>query len=307
MNLVSAPGEPERNYNWRMNMDKKTWLRTIRDLAVITAASLIYAAGISLFLDPNNLAPGGMTGIAVILNRLSGIETGTLYFLLNVPVVLIGTWVFGWRFIVKTAYAVVMSSFFTNLLSGYSALTDDPLLAALAGGVMIACGIGMVFRTGATTGGMDIIIKIIRKKYKYLKTGFLFMCADMAIVAVSGFIFKDLNIALYALMAVLISGRTLDYILYGGDEARMIYIITEFPDEVGRKLLKDLEVGITCLHGRGGWTKKEKEIIFCVVRKQLSPRVEEIVKDTDPSAFMIITSANEIYGEGYKDFFAETL
>ena len=288
-------------------MEKKTWLRTIRDLLVITGASLVYAAGISLFLDPNNLAPGGVTGIAVILNRLSGIETGTLYFLLNVPIVLIGTWVFGWRFIIKTAYAVVMSSVFTNLLSGDNALTDDPLLAALAGGVMIACGIGMVFRTGATTGGMDIIIKIIRKKYRHLKTGFLFQCADMTIVAVSGFIFKDLNIALYALMAVLISGRTLDYILYGGDEARMIYIITEFPEEIGKKLLKDLEVGITWLHGRGGWTKKEKEIIFCVVRKQLSPRVEEIAKDTDPSAFMIITSANEIYGEGYKDFFADTL
>lgn len=286
---------------------KKTWLRTIRDMLIIAFAAFIYAAGISLFLDPNNLAPGGVTGISVILNRLSGIETGTLYFLLNVPIVLLGIWKFGWRFIIKTAYAIALTSFFTNLLSGQKALTEDPLLAALAGGVLIACGIGLVFKTGATTGGMDIIIKIIRQKYKYLKTGFLFQCTDMSIVAVSGFIFRDLNIALYALIAVLISGRALDYILYGQDEARMVYIITGKPLEVGRKILESLEVGITYLHGKGGWTGQEKQVIFCVVRKQLAPRVEEIVKEEDPAAFMIITSASEIYGEGYKDLFAETL
>jgi len=286
---------------------KKTWLRTTRDMIIIAFAAFIYAAGISLFLDPNNLAPGGVTGISVILNRLSGVETGTLYFLLNVPIVLLGIWKFGWRFIIKTAYAIALTSFFTNLLSGQKALTEDPLLAALAGGVLIACGIGLVFKTGATTGGMDIIIKIIRQKYKYLKTGFLFQCTDMSIVAVSGFIFRDLNIALYALIAVLISGRALDYILYGQDEARMVYIITGKPVEVGRKILESLEVGITYLHGKGGWTGQEKQVIFCVVRKQLSPRVEEIVKEEDPAAFMIITSASEIYGEGYKDLFAETL
>lgn len=286
---------------------KKTWLRTIRDLILIAAASAVYAVGISLFLDPNNLAPGGVTGISVILNRLSGIETGTLYFLLNVPIVLLGIWKFGVRFIVKTAYAIVLTSFFTNLFSGYGALTEDPLLAALAGGVLIAVGIGLVFKAGATTGGMDIIIKIIRQKYKHLKTGFLFQCTDMVIVAISGFLFRDLNIALYALIAVMISGKALDYVLYGGDEAKMVYIITGKPREVGRKILEGLDVGITYLHGRGGWTGQEKQVIFCVVRRQLGPRIEEIVKEEDPSAFMIITSASEIYGEGYKDLFAETL
>lgn len=286
---------------------KKKWLRIIRDLILIATASAVYAVGISLFLDPNNLAPGGVTGIAVILNRLCGIETGTLYFLLNVPIILLGIWKFGWKFIMKTAYAIILTSSFTNLLSGSDALTDDPLLAALAGGVLIAVGIGLVFKAGATTGGMDIIIKIIRQKYKHLKTGFLFQCTDMIIVAASGFVFRDLNIALYALIAVLITGKALDYVLYGGDEAKMVYIITGKPQEVGRKLLEGLDVGITYLHGKGGWTGQEKQVIFCVVRKQLGPQVEDVVKEEDPGAFMIITSANEIYGEGYKDLFAETL
>lgn len=286
---------------------KKNGIRILWDLIRIAAAALIYGAGISLFLDPNNLAPGGVTGIAVILNRLCGIETGTLYLLLNVPIVLLGIWKFGWRFIIKTAYAILMTSTFTNYLSRYGAMTSDPLLAALSGGVLIACGVGIIFKSGATTGGMDIIIKIIRQKYRHLKTGFLFQCTDIVIVAISGFVFRDLNIALYALIAVLITGRALDYVLYGNDEAKLFYIITAKPQETGRELLEHLGVGITYLQGKGGWTGSEKQVIFCVVRKQLGPRVEEIVKKEDPAAFMIITRASEIYGEGYKDFFAETL
>ena len=286
---------------------KKTGIRMTRDLVMIFVASWIYAAGISLFLDPNNLAPGGVTGIAVILNRLSGIETGTLYFLLNIPIVLLGIWKFGWRFIMKTAYAIFLTSVFTNLLSGRGAMTEDPLLAALAGGLLIACGIGIIFKAGATTGGMDIIIKIIRQKHRHLKTGFLFQCTDIIIVGISGLLFRDLNIALYALIAVFITGRALDFVLYGNDEAMLFYIITGKPQETGKELLEHLGVGITYLQGKGGWTGKEIQVIFCVVRKQLGPQVEEIVKAGDPSAFMIITRASEIYGEGYKDFFAETL
>lgn len=286
---------------------KKTWGRIVRDLIIIAFSSVIYAAGISLFLDPNNLAPGGMTGISVILNRLSGVETGTWYLILNVPIVLLGMWKFGLKFMARTAYAIVLTSISTNLLAGYGAMTEDPLLAALAGGVLIASGMGLIFKTGATTGGMDIIVKLIRQKHRHLKTGFLFQCMDMTIVAVSGFLFRDLNIALYALIAVLVTGRTLNYVLYGGDEARMIYVVTSKPEEVGQKLLDEIGVGVTYLRGRGGWSREEKEVIFCVVRRQLAPRVEETVKNEDSAAFMIITSANEIYGEGYKDFFADTM
>ena len=240
--------------------------------------------------------------IGTFLKKLGLFLVGEFFWVLTIAMI-----IYGWRFIVKTAYAIVLTSTFTNLLSGREALTDDPLLAALAGGVLIASGIGMVFKTGATTGGMDIIIKIIRQKYRHLKTGYLFQCIDITIVAISGLLFRNLNIALYALIAVLISGRALDYVLYGKDEAKMFYIITGKPKEVGEKLLKQLNIGMTYLQGKGGWTGKEKQVIFCVVHKPLGPRVEEIVKEEDPGAFLIITNASEIYGEGYKDIFAETL
>lgn len=279
----------------------------IKNLIQIVVASFIYAAGISLFLDPNELAPGGITGIAVILNRLVNVETGTLYFLLNVPIVLYGIWKFGIRFIARTAYVITLTSIFTNLLTPVGALTEDLLLAGAAGGILIAIGVGLIFKAGATTGGTDIIIKVLRQKYRHLKTGFLFLCTDVIIVTISGFVFRDLNVALYALATVIISSRALDYVLYGGDEAKMLYIITEVPETIGVRLMKELDVGVTYLQGKGGWTGREKQVVFCMVPKRLGPQVEEIVKVEDSGAFMVVTSASEIYGEGYKDFFGEVI
>ena len=285
--------------------NKKT--HEIKNLIMIVVASLIYAVGISCFLDPNQLAPGGVTGIAVILNRLVNIETGTLYFWINVPLVLFGIKKFGLRFMAKTAFSILMVSVFTNLLSPIGALTTDLLMAGAAGGILIAVGVGIIFKAGATTGGTDIIVKALRQKYKHLKTGFIFLCSDIIIVSISGIVFRDLNIVFYALVTVVISGKALDYVLYGGDEAKMIYIMTERPEAIGYRLMNELGVGITYLQGKGGWKDTEKLVVFTVVPKRLGPQVEEIVKNEDSDAFMIISSANEIYGEGYKDFFGEVI
>lgn len=286
---------------------KAEFKQEIKNLVIIAVASLIYAAGISLFLDPNALAPGGVTGIAVILNRLCGIETGTLYFILNIPIVLLGIWKFGVRFIAKTFFAITMTSLFTNLLANMQPLTDDLLMAAAVGGVLIAIGVGLIFKAGATTGGTDIIVKILRQKYRHLKTGFLFLCMDVIIVSISGLVFRNLNVVFYALATVIISGKALDFVLYGGDEAKMFYIITEAPEQIGMRLMKELDVGVTYLQGKGGWTGNEKQVVFCMVPKRVGPQVEEIVKVEDARAFMVVTSATEIYGEGYKDFFGEVI
>lgn len=286
---------------------RETGYSIIKNYIVITIGACLYAGGISLFLDPNNLAPGGITGIAVILNRLTGIETGTLYFLCNVPIVLLGLWKFGWRFMLSTAYAIVLTSGITNLLANISAVTTEPLLAALAGSILVAVGIGVIFKSGATTGGMDIIIKILRLKYKHMKTGSLFLLTDVIIVAFSGIVFRDFNIMMYALIAVFITGKVMDMVLYGTDEAKLIYIISDYQIKITERLLAELDIGVTYLEGAGGYSQKSKRVIMCVVKKQLAPRVEDIIQDEDPAAFMIITSANEIYGEGYKDIFSEKL
>lgn len=285
----------------------KQVISEIKKLLIILIGTVIYGVGVSRFLDPNSLAPGGVTGIAIILNRLTGLQTGTGYLLINIPIMILGLVKFGWRFMAKTAYAVVLSSAFTNYFAAYGALTDDLLMASLAGAICMAVGIGLIFRAGATTGGTDIIIKLLRRKFRHLKTGFLFLCFDIVIVTISGFNFRDLNIALYALLTVFVTGKAMDMVLYGGDEAKQIFIITESPEAVGKRLLTELEVGYTYLSGEGGYSGRRKKVIFCVVPQRTSPAVLDIVKKEDPEAFMIISSANEIYGEGYKDIFEEAI
>jgi len=286
---------------------KKKMFHEIKSLLLIAVATAIYAVGISLFLDPNQLAPGGVAGIAVILNRLVEIETGTLYFVLNIPIILLGIWKFGIRFIAKTVYAIVLVSVFTNLLGPMGALTDDMLIASVAGGILIAVGIGLIFKAGATTGGTDIIVKILRRKFRHLKTGFLFLCTDILVVSLSALVFKNIEVAFYALLTVVICGKALDYVLYGGDVAKMLFIMTEKPEEIGKRLMEELDVGVTYLQGRGGFTGTEKRVVFTMVPHRLGAEVQDIVKTEDRMAFMVVTSAKEIFGEGYKDIFREEI
>lgn len=277
------------------------------NLIGIVLGSFIYACGISLFLDPNNLAPGGASGLAIIFNRITGLETGTLYFIINVPIMLLGLWKYGVRFIATTFFSILINSYFTNMLAGAGALTSDPLIATMAGSVLVGVGVAIVFKSRATTGGTDIIVKVLHDKYKHIKTGVIFLLTDIVIVAFSGFVFKDINIIMYALISVFVQGKVLDMVLYGGDEAKLFYIISDKPQAISERILKEIDITVTFLQGKGAYTGKEKQVILCVARKQQGPAIEEIVKSEDKDAFMIISSANEIYGEGYKNIMSDKL
>lgn len=279
----------------------------INKFFVITAASVLYAVAISLFLDPNSLAPGGVTGIAIILNRITGMETGTWILLLNIPILALGIWKFGLHFILSTMYCTVLTSRVTNLLSGFEPLTREPLPAAVAGGALMALSLGWVFKAGATTGGMDIIIKVLRVRMPHLKTGSLYLVTDIVVVAVSAILFQNIDSALYATITVFVSSYTLDLVLYGRDGAKVIYIISDHYEAITPRLLEELDIGVTYMQGYGAYSGKDKRIIMCVMRKQLAPKAEEIVKEEDPMAFMIVTGATEIYGEGYKSYFCNKL
>ena len=279
--------------------------KIVRNYAMITLMALLNEAAISLFIDPHNLAPGGVTGIAVIISRVLSVETGTLIFALNVPILLFAIWQFGLHFAVSTIYATVLISVFTNLLAPFGPATDDILLAVLAGGVLYAVSIGLIMKAGATTGGMDIIVKWLRVKLPYLKTGVLFFITDAIIISVSGIVFRNLDVALYAGIIAVVNSVVLDFVLYGKDEAKLQYIISDKADTITDRLLKELDIGVTQIEGRGAFSKKEKKVLMCVVKKPVSPRVEDIVKEEDAEAFMVITSATEIFGEGYKSYFAD--
>ena len=287
--------------------EKKSKRRILYDYICITIASLIQSAAISLFLDPNNLAPGGVSGISIILHKVIGIETGTLILLINIPILAIGLWKFGFRFLLSTLYSILLISFFTNIFAMYGPVTEDKLLAALAGSMMMAVAIGWVFKSGATTGGTDIIIKLLRLKFPHLKTCALFLIIDLSIVAISALVFKDINAALYAGIAVGITSYGLDVVLYGRDGAKLIYIISDHSEQITARLLSEVDAGVTHIQGQGAYSGKEKNVIMCAVKIQQAIHAEEIVKEEDPEAFMIVTSATEIYGEGYKSYFSEKL
>lgn len=285
----------------------KSVRRRVTDYLSITAASFIYAAAVSLFLDPNSLAPGGVTGISIILNRLTSLETGTWMLLVNIPILAIGTWKFGLRFILSTMYCTFLTSLFTNYLTPFGPVTTDPLLATSAGGVLMAVSLGMVFKAGATTGGTDIIVKLLRLRFPHLKTSSLFFITDALIVAVSGFVFQNIDVALYAGLVVAVNSLLLDVVLYGRDGAKLIFIIADCSERIVERLLAELDVGATYISGKGAYSGKDKKVIMCVLKKQLFPKAEEIVRQEDPLAFMIVASASEIFGEGYKSIFSEKI
>ena len=277
----------------------------MKKYAIITAAAFVYAVGVSLFTDPNNMAPGGVTGIAINLSRILPIGTGTFIMLLNIPILIFGVWKFGIALTVSTIYATALISVFTNVLASYGAATDDIFLAALAGGTLTAVSIGVIFRAGATTGGLDIIVKALRLQFPHLKTGKIFFIADALVVTLSGIVFRDLNAALYAAISAICTSIVMDIVLYGRDEAKLLYIISSRPERIAGRLLSDLDLGVTYINGQGAYSGDNKKVIMCVVKKPVSPRAEEIVKEEDPESFMIITSATEVFGEGYKSYFSE--
>lgn len=291
-----------------MEQRKETKLVLIlKKYTTIFIGTIVYAAGIALFLNPNDLAPGGVTGIAILLNRFTGVETGSLILLLNIPIILLGLWKFGWKFIFSTVYTLCLISAFVNGMEYIGPLTDDRMLAAIVGGVLVGTGIGIVFKAGSTTGGIDIIIKIVKKKFPHKKTGSLFLLFDSAVIIAAGIVFGTIEAAVYASIATLVTMYTMDAVLYGRDGARLIYIISDNADCLTDSLLHEAEVGVTWLYGAGTFKSREKKIIMCVADKKKSLQVEEIVKKHDPEAFMIVSNATEIYGEGYKNIFAEKI
>lgn len=290
-------------------LDKKVIIRRIKKFAVITFAALLYGIANTYFSDPNNLAPGGITGVAIVLNKIWNMGVGMWFILINIPILLLGIWQFGLKFTISTIYATAMVSFFTDMLALHfkQFIVNDMVLGATFGGALMAISMGLIFKNKATTGGTDIIIKILRKKFPHLKTGSLFFLTDVVIIIFAGVVLQDIKVTLYSMISVMITSYVLDLVLYGRDEAKLLYIISDRPDIITKRLLEELDIGATHIYGQGAYTGNDKKVIMAGIKKRLSPLAEEIVREEDPDAFMIVTSATEIFGEGYKSYFDERI
>ncbi len=276
--------------------------RVLANYALATLGSLLYAAGVALCLRPNSLASGGISGLSIIVGHIfKFFPTGTWVIIFNIPIMIMGIWKLGTKIILPTIYSVALSSLAMNLFQAYvPPITENTLLGCCSGAVLVATGIGLVFRGGATTGGTDIIVKLIRLRFPHVSTGAIFLFTDGLICLLSGFVFNDFDKALYAGIAVFIQMLVLNTVLYGSDEARIVYIISDQDSLIAEKLLKELNVGATYLKGSGAYTGKDKKVLMCVMKMRALPQARELVRDTDGEAFMIVTKATSVFGQGFK-------
>lgn len=254
-----------------------------------------------MFLDPNNLAPGGLTGAAVILTRIIPITLGTLIVIMNIPIMILGAWKFGARFTLSTLYTLVVSSAFMEVFErmGY-VITHDKILAALVGGTLMGAGMGLCLRMETTTGGIDIIIKVLRQKYRQVKSGEMYLIIDGLILAAAALYFRDIEVSMYAGVAIVVSTYILDKVLYGSDEAKLVYIVSNKRKIIATRMMVELNMGVTLVEGKGAYNMENTEVIMCVMHKQNLTKVRNLVSEVDPEAFMIVSSATEVFGEGFK-------
>ena len=267
---------------------------------IIFAGAVLYAFSVALILKPNQLAPGGASGLAIMISYFTGIKTGTIILILNIPLIIAGVRAFGKEFLYGTMFAIFINSIFVNLFEEFPAPLHDMFLASVCGGTLDAVSLGIILRQGGTTGGTDIVAKILRKRMPQFEMGKLFILVDMVVVALSAFVFGNIENAIYSAICVVITGQVMDRILYGGPGARMLFIMSDSAEKISRRLI-DMDMGITYLKGRGGYTDREKNVIICVMRKRLLPAALKMIREEDEKVFMIVTLAEKVVGEGYRE------
>ncbi len=292
---------------------KQKTIKLVKDFLLLSLGAFIYACAVALFLTPAGTLNGGASGLAIIMNFLiPKVGTGVWIFLVNIPLLALSIWKLGPIFSVKTVISVALTSVFTELLTPipdmFPLIGDVQVLtAAIFAGIFAGAGIGLAFKAGSCQGGSDIVVKVLRLKFRALKSGSLFLIIDGCVVCLGGLIFGSLDALIYAVIVVFIQSKVTDLILYGQDGAKMIFIITDKEPDISRRITKELHSGVTYIHGTGAYTGNSKQILMCAMRKQLLPQAKDIVREEDKGAFMISMSASQVWGMGYTSFDAKEL
>lgn len=279
-------------------MQQQVW-RTLRDYAIITFGALLSATAARSFLVPNEVVGGGVTGVAIMLNSTLNVPIGWMIIAFNIPLFIFGFRMLGgFKFAIRTVYATVLLAFGIDYIAPYLPIvTNDPLLYSIYGGLLDGIGMGLVLRVGGTTGGTDIIARIIERRYG-VAPGRVILLVDIA-VYVGAFFLYGPEKALYALIVAFIATRVIDATLAAGKGSRQLFIITQTPNEIVRDVFAELGRGVTLLEGRGGYTHRKRNILVCAVARSEVGVIKSIVSTHDPRAFVIIGEALEIVGEGF--------
>lgn len=281
-------------------MKKRNRLERWKDIYFYFLGGSLFALSVNIFTAPANIAPGGATGIATVLNHLFDTPIGITIFLLNLPLFLLYGWFAGWHRLPKTVLVTALTSVLIDLwavvLPSYS---GSRLLASLYGGVFAGLGIAFIFLRGGTTGGTDLAAKLLKRLFPRLTLGQLILALDSVIITVATVIYRDVDSGLYACIVIFVTTTILDKVLYQEDMGKILYIISQHPTRVANAMLHTLSRGVTLLQGIGGYSGQEKQVILCVLRRGEVFRAKQLIQEIDPSAFVIVSDAGQVMGEGF--------
>ena len=276
--------------------------RLLADGGVILLSALLFSAGVNMFIEPAALIMGGVTGLATAVNILFGAPPiGTMTLLLNLPLLLLVWKVYGFRFICKTAVATVGVSIGMDLLQFWPTEEVSPLLAAIFGGIATGVAMGLLFSRGYNTGGTDLLVYLLRRRFKNLSAGMLIFVIDCVIVALSALALRSFESVFYSAITIYAQTKALDLVISGFRRGRAVFVISEKEKEIAKALAEDLERGVTILQGKGYFSGEQREVLLCAIPSKQIYKLKMLVKTYDPSAFIIITDAAEIAGYGFEE------
>lgn len=283
-------------------------LENLRVYGTVVLGSAVFALGFNLFLAPNQISAGGLSGAALLIVHLLGFgSVGAIVALLNVPLFILGWRRFGRRFFLMSLLGMASSSVLLDLFSFLPTPQPEPLLGALAGGVASGTGIGMVFTVGATTGGADLIARLLRPKMKNVPMGRLIFLVDMVVVILTGVVFRDMNKTLYCALTLYVSSLVVDAILYGPDHSTVALIISPRHETIARTIGEKLGRGATVLTGKGTHTGTDRPVLLCAVRKRQIADLKMLICGIDPEAFVILQEAHQVLGSGFHRYSKDDL
>ena len=285
-------------------MNKNSLKEHIISLLLITLGSAIYAVGFVWFYQPNEIASGGLTGFAQIIHHFfSFIPVGITVIVLNVPLFILGLKLIGGKLLAGSLWAMLISSVFIDTLSPLPFWQPmDPILAAIFGGVCMGLSLGFIIQQGSTTGGTDLMARLLKLKLAWLPMGKLLLAIDLVVIVLVAIAFGEVKSMLYGAVSMYISSLVMDGVLYGMNTAKVAYIISDHNDEITKALVHQLDRGVTILHGQGAYSGTEKKVLMCAFKQKEIAAIKHTVKQIDPTAFLIVCDAHEILGEGFRAY-----
>lgn len=261
----------------------------------------IMAAGVSLFLLPNQLSSGGFSGIATITYYLLNIPMGTMILILNIPLFILAIYKIGKKFFIKSLIGTISLSVFIDLFEKFEPLTQDRFLACIYGGIIIGIGTAIILKSKSSTGGTDLVSNIIREYNSKIRMGTVIVIIDIIIIALNVIFFREIEIGLYSAIAIYLDGKMIDIIFEGIYFTKLLFIISDKNEEIARAIEKNIKRGVTGLNGKGMYTKNDKLVLMCAAPRGDVAKIKELAQKIDKNSFIILSNAREVFGEGFKE------